>query len=251
MIFMDIVFLGPAGSGKTSLVRSFSEWIRNNQDKSVSCINLDPGVEYLPYKADFDIRKFFTIESIMNEEKLGPNGALVRAIEKTIEIKYKIKPEIEKIKTDFRLIDLPGQLEPFLFHSGEKIIDYFDKKRMLGVFLIPAEMFNPKGIAIAELLSLIVRMKLEIPTINVLTKVDLSKDVEKVEEFLKSPRKLRKTLKEMEGGMERDLAILASKLIEKIAREQRIVKTSAKTGEGLKDLYDICYEIFCTCGDLR
>jgi GTPase len=98
---------------------------------------------------------------------------------------------------------------------------------------------------------LIVRLKLEIPTINVLTKVDLSKDVEKVEEFLKSPRKLRKNLKEMEGGMERDLAILASKLIEKIAREQRVVKTSAKTGEGLKDLYDICYEIFCTCGDLR
>ena len=123
---------------------------------------------------------------------------------------------------------MPGQLEPFLFRSGEKIIDYFDKKRMLGVFLIPAEMFNPKGIAIAELLSLIARLKLEIPTINVLTKVDLSKDVEKVEEFLKSPRKLRKTLKEMEGGTDKDLAIIASKLIEKIAREQRIVKTSAK-----------------------
>jgi len=248
---MDIVFLGPAGSGKTSLVKSFSEWIRNNQDKSASCINLDPGVEYLPYKADFDIRKFFTIESIMKEEKLGPNGALVRAIEKMIEMKNRIKPEIEKIKADFRLIDLPGQLEPFLFHSGEKIIDYFEKKRMLGVFLIPAEMLNPKGIAIAELLSLIVRLKLEVPTINVLSKIDLSENIKDAEEFLKYPKKLRKILKEIEGGMDKDLAILASKLIEKIAREQRIVKTSAKTGEGMSDLYDICYEIFCTCGDLR
>ncbi|MCC5994354.1 MAG: ATP/GTP-binding protein [Candidatus Aenigmarchaeota archaeon] len=248
---MDIMFLGPAGSGKTSLVHSFSQWIICNQDRSVSCINLDPGAEYLPYKADFDIRKFFTIESIMKEEKLGPNGAFLRAMEKMVEMKDKIKPEIERIKADFRLIDLPGQLEPFLFYSGEEIISYFDKKRMLGLFLIPAEMFNPKGIAIAELLSLIVRLKLEIPTINVLTKVDLARNAEEIESFLKYPEKLRRVLEKIEGGMEKDLAIIASRLVEKIAREQRIVKTSAKTGEGMKDLYDICYEIFCTCGDLR
>lgn len=248
---MDILFLGPAGSGKTSLVKSFSEWIKSTQDKSVSCINLDPGVDFLPYKADFDIRKFFTIESIMKEEKLGPNGALVRAIEKIVEMEERIKPEIEKVKAEFRLIDLPGQLEPFLFHSGEKIINYFDAKRMLGIFLIPAEMFSPKGLAIAELLSLIVRLKLEIPTINVLSKIDLSENTEEIESFLKSPRKLRKALEEIEGGIEKDLAIIASRLVEKIVKEQRIVKTSAKTGEGMSDLYDVCYEVFCSCGDLR
>jgi len=247
---MDILFLGPAGSGKTSLLKAFSEWILRTQNKSVSCINLDPGVDDLPYKVDFDIRKLFTIESIMKEEKLGPNGALVRAIEKMIEMENTIKPEIKKVKVEFRLIDLPGQLEPFLFHSGEKIIEYFDKERMLGVFLIPAEMFDPKGIAIAELLSLMVRLKLEIPTINVLSKVDLSKNVEEVENFLKSPRKLRRALENIKGGLEKDLAITASKLIEKIVREQRIVKTSAKTLEGMNDLYDVCYEAFCSCGDL-
>jgi len=59
---MDVLFLGPAGSGKTSLISSFSNWIRNTQEKSVSCINLDPGVDCLPYEADFDIRNFFTIK---------------------------------------------------------------------------------------------------------------------------------------------------------------------------------------------
>lgn len=248
---MDMLFLGPAGSGKTSLVKYFSEWIRSTQNKSVSCINLDPGVDCLPYEADFDIRKFFTIESIMKEEELGPNGALVRAIEKTVEMEDEIRPEIEKVKADFRLIDLPGQLEPFLFHSGEKIINYFDVKRMLGIFLIPAEMFNLKGLAVSELLSLIVRLKLGIPTINVLSKIDLSKNIEEIENFLKSPRKLRKALEKIEGGIEKDLAILASRLVEKIVKEQRIVKTSAKTGEGMNDLYDVCYEVFCSCGDLR
>lgn len=248
---MDVLFLGPAGSGKTSLISSFSNWIKNTQDKSVSCINLDPGTDYLPYEADFDIRNFFTIESIMKEEKLGPNGALVRAIERMVEMEDRIKPEIEKVKAEFRLIDLPGQLEPFLFHSGEKIINYFDAKRMLGIFLIPAEMFSPKELAIAELLSLIVRLKLEIPTINVLSKIDLCKNTEEIEGFLKSPKKLRKALKEMEGGVEKDLIIITSKLVEKIVKEQRLIKTSAKTGEGMNDLYDVCYEVFCSCGDLR
>ena len=247
---MDIIFLGTAGSGKTSLVKAFSEWLKKREVK-VACINLDPGVEELPYNASFDIRKFFTIESIMKEEKLGPNGALLRSVEKMIEMKEKIREEIERIKDDYRLIDLPGQIEPFIFHGGEEIIKIFNLKRCIGLFLIPAEMFNPLGIAIAELLSLIVRLKLEIPTINVLSKIDLSKNVSEIEEFLKNPEILRKVLENIRGGIEKDLAISITKVIEKIIREQRIVKTSAKTLEGLQDLYDICYEIFCTCGDLR
>jgi len=246
---MDIVFLGTAGSGKTSLVKAFSDWLKKKGEK-VACINLDPGVEELPYNASFDIRNFFTIESIMKEEKLGPNGALLRSIEKMIEMKEKIRKEIEKIKDNYRLIDLPGQIEPFIFHGGEEIIKIFNLKRCIGLFLIPAEMFNPTGIAIAELLSLIIRLKLEIPTINVLSKVDLSENVNEVEEFLKNPKKLRRVLEKSKGGMEKDLAILVTKLVEKIAREQRIIKTSAKTLEGLEDLYDVCYEMFCTCGDI-
>jgi len=247
---MDIIFLGVAGSGKTSLVKAFSDWLRK-KEKSVACINFDPGIETLPYFAEFDIRKFFTIEEIMRKEKLGPNGALIKAIEKIREMKDKIKSEIDKLDVEFRLIDLPGQLEPFIFHGGEEIVKIFNFKRCIGLFLIPAEMFNPIGIAIAELLSLIVRLKLEIPTINVLSKIDLSKNVSEVEGFLKNPKILRKVLENIRGGVEKDLAISITKVIERIIREQRIVKTSAKTLEGLEDLYDVCYEIFCTCGDLR
>lgn len=247
---MDVIFLGPAGSGKTTLVKAFSEWLKKNEEKSIACINLDPGVEELPYKPDFDIREFFTIEIIMKEEKLGPNGALVRALEKMVEMKEEIRRKIEEIKVDFRLVDLPGQLEPFIFYYGEKIVDIFNIDRCLGVFLIPAEMFNPIGIAIAELLSLIVRLKLGIPTINVLTKVDLANNIEEIEKFFKSPKILRKSLETIKGGMEKDLAIATSKLVEKIVKEQRIIRTSAKTGEGMKELYEVCYEVFCSCGDL-
>jgi len=239
-----------AGSGKTTLVSSFSKWIEENEDKDVARINLDPGADKLPYKPNFDIREFFTLDSIMKEENLGPNGALIRAVEKMVEMENEIKANIQRINTHFRLVDLPGQLEPFIFYSGEKILKFFNQKRTLGIFLIPAEMFGVRELVIAELLSLIVRMKFEIPTLNVLTKIDLIEKVEEVENYLRFPRKLRKKLEYIGGGVDRELVILVSRLLERMAKEQRIIKTSAKTGEGMKELYDICYEVFCACGDL-
>ncbi len=247
---MDVIFIGPAGSGKTTLVSSFSKWIEENEDKDVARINLDPGADKLPYKPNFDIREFFTLDSIMKEENLGPNGALIRAVEKMVEMENEIKANIQRINTHFRLVDLPGQLEPFIFYSGEKILKFFNQKRTLGIFLIPAEMFGVRELVIAELLSLIVRMKFEIPTLNVLTKIDLIEKVEEVENYLRFPRKLRKKLEYIGGGVDRELVILVSRLLERMAKEQRIIKTSAKTGEGMKELYDICYEVFCACGDL-
>ncbi|MGC9059149.1 MAG: ATP/GTP-binding protein [Candidatus Aenigmatarchaeota archaeon] len=246
---MNVIFIGPAGSGKTSLVKAFSEWIKENRKNEVACINLDPGVDYLPYKASFDIRELFTVEKIMKEENLGPNGALVRAIEKLIENKENIKKIIEGIDADFKLVDLPGQLEPFIFHRGYEIVKIFDIKRTLGLFLIPAELLTARGIIIAEFISLATRLRLEIHTINILTKSDLLEN-KNVEELFKNYSKLRKEIEKEEGGLEKDLIISLAKFTSKVIKEQRIIKTSAKTKEGLDELYDICHEIFCSCGDI-
>ncbi len=123
---MNIIFFRYYWGGKPSLLKVFSDWLKKRG--KVACINLDPGVEELPYNASFDIRNFFTIESIMKEEKLDSNGALLRSIEKMIEMKEEIRKEIEKIKDCYRLIDLPGQVEPFIFNGGEKIIKIFNLK---------------------------------------------------------------------------------------------------------------------------
>lgn len=44
-------------------------------------VNLDPASEYTPYSSDIDIRDLITVRDVMEEYKLGPNGALVYCME--------------------------------------------------------------------------------------------------------------------------------------------------------------------------
>lgn len=75
-----IILLGPAGSGKTTLTYALGKWLNEN-GVNVSFVNLDPGVEVLPYKPNVDIRDYVTIKELMVKEGLGPNGAMIRAME--------------------------------------------------------------------------------------------------------------------------------------------------------------------------
>ncbi|MEM0040806.1 MAG: ATP/GTP-binding protein [Thermoproteota archaeon] len=77
---IQVVFIGSAGSGKTSLAKAYGDWL-SKSGRKVSFINLDPGVEETPYSPSFDIRTFFTVEEIMRRESLGPNGAMIRAMD--------------------------------------------------------------------------------------------------------------------------------------------------------------------------
>lgn len=53
----------------------------------------------------------------MRDEGLGPNGAVLKAME------LLSKAKIPMFKDDFVLVDTPGQLEVFAFHtSGPKIL---------------------------------------------------------------------------------------------------------------------------------
>ncbi|MEM1589609.1 MAG: ATP/GTP-binding protein [Candidatus Bathyarchaeia archaeon] len=76
---MDVVILGPAGSGKSLLTASFGKHLQK-EGYTVKFVNLDPGCTLLPYKCDYDVRSMFTVEEIMRSERLGLNGAMLRAM---------------------------------------------------------------------------------------------------------------------------------------------------------------------------
>ena len=69
---------GTAGSGKSSLTSKLYEYYTKN-GAFTAVLNLDPGVENLPYTCDVDVRDYVDYVSIMQEYDLGPNGALVMA----------------------------------------------------------------------------------------------------------------------------------------------------------------------------
>ena len=57
---MNSIFLtGTAGSGKSQLTSILTDSFIQNE-KEVIAVNLDPGVNNLPYSADIDIRDLLT-----------------------------------------------------------------------------------------------------------------------------------------------------------------------------------------------
>jgi GTPase SAR1 family protein len=248
---LNLIILGTAGSGKSALTATFGDWIKRKTDRSVAYINLDPGSDYLPFKPDFDIREHFTITKIMRDDNLGPNGAMIRASELLSKKAAEFARAINKTKADVRIVDTPGQMEVFLFHGGPEIT-----KLMRGVkvslFMIDAKIAEKaSGLILTRLLGLSTSLRLGVPAVSVLNKIDLAEGkLADIDRLLSDPEILKSRVVKEGSGLMIDLVLSLSKMLPELLPAARLVKVSAKTGEGMADLYDIVHEIFCACGDL-
>lgn len=172
-----VYFVGTAGSGKSTLVKSYRDWLGNN---GIDCmtINLDPGVDMLPYDADIDIREWVALDEVMGEYNLGPNGAQIVAADlMAVNIK-KITDLLDGVRTEYVLVDTPGQLELFAFReSSNVIVEAFGKEKSMVVYLSdPMLCKTSNGFVSNMVLSSLVEFRLQLPVINILTKADLMKD---------------------------------------------------------------------------
>jgi len=251
MRLLNLIILGTAGSGKSALTAKFGKWIKQNTDRSVAYINLDPGSDYVPFEPDFDIREHFTIARIMRDENLGPNGAMIRASELLSDKAAEFAKAINKIEADVRLVDTPGQMEVFLFHGGPEIT-----KLMRGVtislFMTDAKIAEKaSGLVLTRLLGLSTSLRLGVPAVSVLNKIDLVGDkLADIDRLLSDSEFLRDRVIKEGSGVMIDLTLSLSKTLPELLPAARLVNVSAKTGEGMAELYDIVHEIFCACGDL-
>ena len=64
-----IYFVGTAGSGKSTLVHAYKEWLDYNGIDAIT-VNLDPGSDMIPYTADIDIREWVNLQEVMDEYNL-------------------------------------------------------------------------------------------------------------------------------------------------------------------------------------
>ncbi|KAF3337746.1 GPN-loop GTPase 2 [Carex littledalei] len=177
MVFGQVV-IGPPGSGKTTYCNGMSQFL-NLIGRKVAVINLDPANDSLPYECAINIEDLIKLSDVMNEHSLGPNGGLVYCmdyLEKNIDwLESKLKP---LLKDHYLLFDFPGQVELFFLHSNARnVMNKLIKKldlRLTAVHLIDAHLCCDPGKYIsALLLSLSTMLHLELPHINVLSKIDL------------------------------------------------------------------------------
>ncbi len=180
----SIFITGTAGSGKSLLTSKINEYYTRNGAFS-TILNLDPGVETLPYSCDIDVRDHVDIVSIMKQYELGPNGALIMANDLIASKIDAIQDEIDKVNPDYLLVDTPGQIELFAYRtSGQFLVQNLNLDEKMSIFIFDGSLVTtPVNFVSIALLATSIKLRLNLPTINVLTKTDLIGD--KLKEILK------------------------------------------------------------------
>ena len=172
---MKSIFLtGTAGSGKSLLTSKIYEYYTRN-GAFAAILNLDPGVETLPYTCDIDVRDHVDIVSIMRQYDLGPNGAMIMANDLIASKIDEIQNQINNVNPDYLLIDTPGQIELFAYRiSGPFLVQNLNLEEKTSIFLFDGALITtPVNFVSIALLATSVKLRFKLPTINVLTKIDL------------------------------------------------------------------------------
>ena len=233
---MNVILLGPAGSGKSTIASEFSGFLREN-GYSTAVINLDPATP-AKYRAHADIRNFVRAEEVMIREKLGINGALIRSMEIALHHLDRVVPDGEY---DFVIYDTPGQLELFMYTDfGSKLIDRLEAFTAAVFIADASRITTPSAYSAMMAQSAVVTLMLGVPSVTAFNKSDIA-DVMSLEECLRGL--------EHEGVMGEFFEHLL-RFVEATSIIYRPINVSATTRRGFDDLFSALNEIFCACGDL-
>lgn len=190
--FIQIV-MGPAGSGKSTYCQAMqyhAGTLGGARKRTIHVANLDPAAEEFGYDLAFDIRDLISVEEVMEELELGPNGGLVYCMEYLLLNLDWLQEHLDSFGDDeYLILDCPGQLE--LYTHIPLMRNLVDRMRMWGyahtmaaVFLLDATFVGDTSKFLSgSLLSLSAMIAIELPHTNVLTKCDLLTE-EEVDEIL-------------------------------------------------------------------
>lgn len=244
---MFITFIiGTAGSGKSLLTASYSEWLKlTNHD--VIKVNLDPGVIELPYVPEVDIREYVKVDSIMKQYKLGPNGAQIMAADLIADHVEDINDEIEGYSADYVLVDTPGQMELFAFRaSGPYIVNELTTEMKAIIYLFDASFSaNPLNYVSNLFLATAVYNRFLIQQVHVLSKIDLLPEqlVEKILDWGTETSALEDAIDDQLTGTKRILSREITQVINRLGLIFRLIPVSAKESR-LIDLHGLLTRIF-------
>jgi GTPase SAR1 family protein len=249
---MVVVFIiGTAGSGKSILTAAFSEWLKMSK-QDVSIVNLDPGAVTMPFSPDVDVRDYVNVTDLMEQYKLGPNGALVMASDLIADETEKLSTEIEELQSDIVLVDTSGQMELFAFRaSGPYIANELTKDPKVIVYLFDSVFsVNPSNYISNLFLSAAVENRFLLPQIHLLSKSDLlpNDQVNKIIDWSVNQHALEDEIEQKLEGSKRLLTLNMAKAIYRIGMRNPLLPVSAKTSKGITN-FNTALERILTSGD--
>jgi GPN-loop GTPase len=244
---LHIYFTGTAGAGKSTMTQAYAQWCQLRGLDAIT-VNLDPGAERLPYTPDVDIRDWVKLEDVMREHNLGPNGAQVAAADLIAIQLAEIREEVHTFRSDFVLIDTPGQIELFVFReSGRYVVSNLAPDRSLVAFLLdPFLARTPNGFASQLMLAVTTEFRLQVPLVHVLSKADVLsfEDLAQIEDWTQDADALWMALEEESPDMQRKLAEDIVRTLTELGAVPRLHHVSSLSMEGCEDIYEAVTETF-------
>lgn len=189
---------GPAGAGKSTFCAALMSHAQS-LGRTIHLFNLDPAAEHFEYEPTIDIRELITLEDVMEEMELGPNGGLIYCFEYVSSNKIShsaysfsyllnnldwLENELGEYDNDYLVIDCPGQIElythfPVISRFAALMQQQFNF-RVCATYLLDSHFMDDKAKYFAGVLSAMSAMiNLDISHLNIMTKMDLVAQHEK------------------------------------------------------------------------
>ncbi|KAL0231342.1 hypothetical protein GEMRC1_010746 [Eukaryota sp. GEM-RC1] len=170
------VVIGPPAAGKSTYCFGVQQFF-SQIDRPLAIVNLDPANDNIDYEYKINICDFIDVSSIMEDESLGPNGALLFAFD-WLQLNFDwFLAQLLTFKDHYFVFDLPGQIELFTMHPSLRSVLHSLTKhdfRLVCVNLIDSlTCLDPGKFISAVLISLVEMLHLELPHVNILSKHDL------------------------------------------------------------------------------
>jgi GTPase SAR1 family protein len=145
-------------------------------------VNLDPAAEEFAFEPDIDIKDLISLEDVMEEMSLGPNGGLIYCFEFLLENLDFLTDPLEEVTEDYLIVfDMPGQIElythvPILPDLVRHLMRGSLNINMCAAYLLEATFIidRPKFFS-GTLSAMSAMLMLEMPHVNILSKMDLIK----------------------------------------------------------------------------
>lgn len=230
------------------MTHAFKTWMDSQGFDSIT-VNLDPGVEELQYEPDVDVRDWVTLEGVMQEYSLGPNGAQIVCADLIALHVREIAQVLEEFQTDYVFIDTPGQIELFAFReSSREVVHVFGKDDSAILFLLDPQLSKrPSGLVSSLMLSVTTSFRFSVPLINILSKADLLSDdeAEAVLRWASDSDSIHDALVEETGDPSGIPSLGFLTALDEVGAYRSLTPVSAEAVLGFEDVYaliQICFE---------
>uniref|UniRef100_A0A8C7ECQ7 GPN-loop GTPase 2 n=1 Tax=Nothoprocta perdicaria TaxID=30464 RepID=A0A8C7ECQ7_NOTPE len=143
--------------------------------RRAAVVNLDPANEATPYERAADVAELVTLPDVMESLKLGPNGGLIYCMEYLEANVDWLQEKLAALRGHYVLFDCPGQVELYTHHGAlRNVFARLAKWDFRVVHLVDSHYCTDPGKFISVLCtSLSTMLHVELPHVNVLSKMDL------------------------------------------------------------------------------